>query len=400
MGFWLLALTFLFATAGLWAIRRNQANRREKRILETFAERARRLDPERLDAAMRTTAEAEALLVEATPTGYTLSGPVAHRGTIRVLARLTRDRGSGAERVRLEARVESAGPLPAGFWFRQAASERAGVTGDRRFDATSHVEAPSRSLVLAVLGPEVRSLLEGLGGSLFIARHHAEWRGTRAVPYAAEALRLLPRLAAALLEVDAEDTPATIARNLRRETERAARIVSLEHLLAEHREHSATQHTLRRLLRDPDPEIRVRAALAVEPEGTPVLRSLLVMPNLRAHIRRMAAERFPRGDPELEGMFLGWLEGAHPELQVQGAELLEWLGGPSALPPLRRAEQEAGLAEVRQAARRAIAAIEASFEGGAGALALAPEATEGAVSPSAPDVEDTQEHRPKEKPDR
>lgn len=293
-------------------------------------------------------------------------------------------------------------------------------TGDARFDR-EYVAKGEPLLVYALLGSETRELLmdflwrrgdfadvgaafESLdGGRLKVAF------GQDAAFNLAKRLRAMlgPVLALCNRLTEPGAPEYTLARSLASETEPMVRRLRLALLVAERRDHSATDGALRAALSDPDDDVRLVAGRALGAEGHAVLHALacnhnvtdtvaaraidglgtalpaadgarLLADALRGGQRRTAlaclASRALSG--EAEPLVVGALTHEDENVRVASARALGRLGSASAVPALRDVESS-GTRDLRGAAREAIASIQSRLTGaGPGQLALAPGAGE------------------------
>jgi hypothetical protein len=284
-------------------------------------------------------------------------------------------------------------------------------TGDDPFDAAFFVAGPE-PMARARLHEPVRRRLLHLQGQMEISLLAGELKATIPAPLKVGLDDPLCRLLPVLIEVghglaDAIDVPRRLADHARGEPRAAARRLSLHALLAvtstanPHR-----QDALRAAGDDPDPGVRLDAALERGPEGVETLQRLAealdvpeeVGARAIAHLGRqlpferaqMAAERAlsqgqsrvavaalgaiaAHGTPEAEALLiraLAWnLRGA----DVAAAEGLRRIGTAAAVLPLKEAaSRDAGRA-FRVAVEQAITTIQARLDGAApGQLSLAP----------------------------
>jgi len=297
--------------------------------------------------------------------------------------------------------------------------------GDPSFDDEYYVlgYAP---LALALLDAETRGRLAGLmrnrvampGGKsakvgASLADGVLEVR-VRDGPFSVK-LRRIPDILAAVIEVARRlvaprALAARIAENLRAEPEARVRLRCLTTLAREFPSHPAAREALLSAREDPDAEVRLRAGLSLGPEGRDVLlavasgqgaedatseRAVLALGVslstdeaqgiLRNALRkrREATARVclralgRRGGSDaidtvvkvlaVEG---GRRQGPRRELAVAAARALGRVGTTASVGPLREAEE--GDAEMRRAARQAIAEIQSRLMGAApGQLSLA-----------------------------
>ncbi len=175
--------------------------------------------------------------------------------------------------------------LPAA-WEKRAGGEREIETGDPAFDEEFFVQGQA-PLVLAILGPETRRVVRNL------MRHTLAIPGGRSLPVETSLRRgvlemrlpdglfsvslerapdVVPRvLEVARLLVAPSDLAARLAENLHAEPMAGVRRQCLATLVREFPDDPATRPALLASLHDPDAEVRVRAAIAVGPEGRDVL---------------------------------------------------------------------------------------------------------------------------------
>ena len=331
-------------------------------------------------------------------------------------------------------------------------------TGDAAFDATAWVDGPL-ALARAVLDSRnrrsLRALLEGVRGEPNGALLHGVLRieiphrplGTGPPDsFTGGRGRLGDAVAAAIELARRLTTPADVARrladNLKSERTAGVRLASLRVLVANYPDHPATREALLGVLDDPDPEVRLRAAIGLGPDGRNVLRALAADERaddetsaraverldadvavdeaagwLRSSLRTrrlatarecmvalgrrggpqavtllarvLAVERGELGtaaaralagtrDPEAEPPLLRGLAEGSDAVRLAAAAALGQVGTAASVGPLR--EAEAGDADMRRTARQAIAEIQARLTGAEpGQLSLA-ESREGALS--------------------
>ena len=231
-----------------------------------------------------------------------------------------------------------------------------------------------------------------------------------------------------------EDVPRRLAENLKSEPVAGVRLQVLTTLTREFPDHPATRDALLAAREDPDAEVRLRAGIALGPEGRDVLLAIAngegapdqtteqAVAALGSHLTAAEAQVILRnalrtrreataraclgvlgqrrgagvvatlakvlavekpelaaaaaealratGDASAEHPLLAALGSPHPPVRVAAARALGRVGTTAAVEPLR--EAEAGDSEMRRAARQAIAEIQSRAKGAApGQLSLA-----------------------------
>ena len=326
--------------------------------------------------------------------------------------------------------------------------------GDDAFDAAAWVEGPP-ALAHALLDADTRRSLQAfLGGRLEQPGHSVFWPSGRVengvlgidVPesapwwqtFDAEGDFLGSVLEASIQLARRLSAPADVARriaeNMKGEPVSRVRLLSLGTLVREYPDHPATREALLAAREDPDAEVRLRAGIALGPEGRDVLRAVAagegatdetteravaaLEPDLTVdeaigllrgalRTRRVGTAQAcmvalgRRGGTQAIALLarvlavetgeLGWAAARalamtrHPaaeepllralaagtrDLRLAAAAALRHVGTAAAVGPLREAEE--GDAEMRRTARQAIAEIQSRLTGAApGQLSLA-----------------------------
>jgi HEAT repeat protein len=269
--------------------------------------------------------------------------------------------------------------------------------GDPAFDADFVVTTSDPLLARALLDAETRAGLRaafaggypvGVGrGALAATLRHA-----RAGGFDADTLRTLLGLAHRLEPVRMPEL--RLARIVRADPLAAVRGAALGVLLEAAPRHQRTLEALRAAVKDTDPSIRLRAALAHGDEGVPVLLALAVDPDcddaIAAEAVMALGARFPleaalvavdraargerlrtgraaidvladRGGAAVEPVLVAALHAPDPSLAAAAASALGACGSVAVVPELARAEEREPA--VRRAAREAIAAIQSRLTG-------------------------------------
>jgi hypothetical protein len=387
----------------------------------------------------------------------TVSELVGWAGPLRV-------RLSGYVAGRTAGRITFSGPgLPAhltirhedlDFWMRPARGVRDIETGDAAFDEVARVEG-SPAVARAVLDAETRRMFLGLVQGRLERERLAPFRAfawlkegelTVEVPEGGGHLARLPEILEGVLAfarrlAPPRDPARRIAENLKGEPEAGVRRQSLAFLAREFKDHTATREALLAAREDPDAEVRLRAGLALGPDGRDVLLAvagergvddataeravvglgaLLTVEEARGLLRDALRSRRLRaaraclgalgrregeavatlakvlaleapelavaaaealgetGDAGAEPPLVSALGSPHETVRVSAARALGRTGTASAVVPLR--ESEASDPRLRAVARQAIAEIQSRAKGALpGQLSLA-ESNAGALS--------------------
>ena len=271
--------------------------------------------------------------------------------------------------------------------------------GDPAFDAEIAVASSEPLVARALLDANTRARVRGLFGAGFPVRVgggtlEATLRREVGAPFRPdmETLRALLELAHRLEPFTRPEKP--LVRIVRADPLASVRAAALRALLESAPEHPKTREALRAAVRDKDPSIRLRAALAHGDEGLPALTALAVDAEIDDAISAEAVAalgtRFPLeaavmavrraargervrtgeaavavlaegGDPSAEPALVAALAVAEPSLAAAAAKALGRCGGVGAIPDLARAEEASG--PVRRAAREAIALIQSRLTG-------------------------------------
>jgi hypothetical protein len=155
--------------------------------------------------------------------------------------------------------------------------------GDEAFDRDIHVQGPPEVLRAVLDAPTrivVRELVLGWqvsvrDGELTIPLPHGVVERPSTL---ASLLKDILDLASRLDRP--EDLALRIAENTRREGESRVRLENLVLLLEQFPQHFATRETLERALRDANPEVRIRAAVASKADGVPTLMEMATLPSV------------------------------------------------------------------------------------------------------------------------
>ncbi len=339
--------------------------------------------------------------------------------------RLERRQDGGKERYRTLISIGGLGHGTGGLSLRRedfAATVRRFLgseieIGSPAFDAAHFVQGPA-ALALALLDAETRrKLADLLAGSLQGRRVRAALRDGVLEVWPRERGRGLPaKQLAKLLEgvidvarrlVAPSDLASCIAQNLREEPEPGVRLQSVIVLARELPQHPATRQVLLAAREDASAEVRLRAAAALGGEGRETLLALLASDETddacaaravlalarggdglaaekaEAELRRALARRHEetvlacvealarRSRAESERLLLQALRMGKARVGVAAAGVLGRMGTAGAIAPLRKAAAPLWSGEVGQAARQAIAEIQARLTGAApGQLSL------------------------------
>lgn len=281
------------------------------------------------------------------------------------------------------------------------------LTGDTTFDGKVWVTGDPTT-IMAIMDSATRRLVQRFtqrGGTLGKGTLSLTCRlATSATPK--DVLREMRALTdlAQRLEVGA-DAAARLARNALGDPVTQVRARCLELLAERFATHDVTRSTLRSALSDRDPLVRTTAACRLGPEGRPVLLAILAKaqtaastlalavralgaelpPDLLARLLRLAGARRhpelaqavlealpPSVGPEVAGEVLGFVQTGPAELQPLALATVGRIGSVALVLDLRAiANDRQRPADVRRAARDAIAMIQARSGAAAGDLALA-----------------------------
>jgi hypothetical protein len=186
--------------------------------------------------------------------------------------------------------------------------------GDSEFDDVAYVQGDPAS-VRAVLSADARRALGSLLRGRFSEASGVKDRAVRTtltdstlrVEIRARAFDDLGSRLPAILEdlvaagrllVRPDDVAARIAENARNEPLDSARLVDLETLATEYPQHQATRSALAAALGDPNPEIQLRAAIALGPDGRDALRRLAVSDDVEEPVVARAIAALEADFPE------------------------------------------------------------------------------------------------------
>ncbi|MFL6290166.1 MAG: HEAT repeat domain-containing protein, partial [Thermoanaerobaculia bacterium] len=136
--------------------------------------------------------------------------------------------------------------------------------GDLRFDSTFFIVGPAR-LVLALLDAEVRSLLLATSAEGLLEISYGKLEAVVPDEKVPEVLPLLVDIRKRFIAP--MDIPRRLADNVSRDPWAGVRLKNLLLLIRELPDDPATARALRKACSDPNPEIRLRAAKQLGPEG-------------------------------------------------------------------------------------------------------------------------------------
>lgn len=307
----------------------------------------------------------------------------------------------GGDRIPADLQL---GPEPAGPRLLSRADV---LTGDATFDARVWVTGDPAA-ILAVTDSATRRHVRRFterGGTL----RDGTFSLTVRLPDIAtpkdvvDQMRALTDLAQRL-EVGA-DAAARLARNALHDPVAQVRVRCLELLAAQFASHDVTRPTLRSALSDRDPLVRATAACHLGPEGRPVLLAIVAKaqtaastlamavqalgtelpPDLLARLLRLAGTRRhaelaqavlealpPSVGPAVAAEVLGFAQACPVDVQPLALATVGRIGSVAQVRDLRAiTDDRQRPADVRRAARDAIAAIQARTGAAAGGLALA-----------------------------